>query len=265
MLSASIILSGLIQMGVPLLLAFFLVRRYHTEWRLVGIGVLVYVVYQVVILPAVLQALAGTEVYVNQIESLPQLTVALLIWVISAVIEQGASLGGFYLIRRSIAAWKDGLGVTAGHAGAGSLGIGLVQLINFAFVVSTPANTQSLSGLSAQEALNLQKYLEFYWAQPWYLPLSEAMQSLTLMMLQIALGMMVWLAFTRSSWVWVGASVLWQTAVNGVILAVSTQLSVVFSGVAYVVFFLINAGILYFLYRKIHPDALPIVKGVISR
>ena len=43
-----------------LLLAFFLVRRYHTEWRLVVMACCVYVVYRV-ILPAVLQALAGTD------------------------------------------------------------------------------------------------------------------------------------------------------------------------------------------------------------
>ena len=201
----------------------------------------------------------------SQIESLPQFTVVLLMGGLSAVMEQGLSLGGFWFVRRSIAEWKDGLSVTAGHAGAGSLVIGLLQLVNFAFVVSTTASgTQSLSGLSAQDALDLQKYLDFYWAQPWHLPLAGALQSLTLMMLQIALGMMVWLAFTRSSWVWVGAAVLWQTAVNGVILAVSTQLLVVFSGVVYVVIFLINAGIFYFLYRKIHPDVLPAIKGVIS-
>ncbi len=262
MLSASIIISGLIQLGVPLLLAFFLVRRYKTEWRLVGIGVLVYLAYQAIELP-VLQALAGTDFYASQVTSLPQFTVVLLMGGLSAAMEQGLSLGGFWFVRKSIAEWKDGLGVTSGHAGAGSLVIGLLQLVNFVFVVSTSSsNVQSLSGISAQDALDLQKYLDFYWGQPWHLPLVGTLQSLTLIMLQIALGIMVWLAITRSAWLWIGAAVLWQTAVNGVTLAVSTQSSVLFNVAVYVVIFLLNTGIFYFLYRKIHPDPLSVVGGL---
>jgi uncharacterized membrane protein YhfC len=254
MLSASFVVSILLQLVLPLALAFYIVRHYHTEWRLFSVGVLAYLAYQLVQAP-LFQALSGTEFYSQQLQALPQFTVALLVGLVSSLVEQVIAIGGFWFVRKSIAQWKNGLTVTAGHAAVESALIGVQFLINFIFAVSiTSTGVQALTNITAQEAADLQQQITAFWALPWYLPLSAGLQRVALLLMQFALGLMIWLAVSRKAWVWVGAAVLWETAINGIVVAVSAKMPDALSTLLYVVIGAANAGIVYFLYRKAQPD-----------
>ncbi len=254
MLSASFVVSILLQLVLPLALAYLIVRHYRTEWRLFFVGALAYLLYQILQVP-LFDALSGTAFYPQLIDAMPQLTGALLVGLLSAVLEQALAIGGFYYVRNRIAEWRNGLTVATGHAAVESALIGVQFLINFIFAISiTSTGVQALGNLTAQEAAALQQQINTFWALPWTMPLSWGMQRVALMAMQFALGLMVWLAVSRKAWVWVGAAVLWETAINGVVVAVSARLPDLAGMVLYVVIGAINAGIVYFLYRKTQAD-----------
>jgi uncharacterized membrane protein YhfC len=253
MLSASFVVSILLQLVLPLALAFYVVRHYHTEWRLVSVGVLAYLAYQVLQAP-LFEALSGTEFYASLTQSLPQLTAAVLVGFVSAVVEQALVIGGFWFVRKSIADWKNGLTVTAGHAAVESALIGVQFLINFVFAISiTSTGVQALPNITPEEATALQQQITSFWALPWYLPLSAGLQRVALLLMQFALGIMIWLAVSRKAWVWVATAILWETAINGVVIAISVNMPDLLNTGLYIVIGAVNAGIVYLLYRKSQP------------
>lgn len=252
MLSFGFVVSILIQLGLPALIAYVIVRRYKTEWRLVGVGALAYLVFQI-LQPLLFQFASETEFYTGQIQTLPMVQLALLVGFISAILEQGVRVGSFWYVRKTVGEWQAGLTVAAGHAGVESILVGLQFLINFVIAVSiTSSGAQGLE-LTPEKAAELQIQIASFWALPWYMPLAAALQRVVAMALQFALGMMVWQAVNRRAWVWVGAALLWQTMMStlSIILAVNDP---DFGNMAlFTLMGAVNGGIIYWFYRKLGP------------
>jgi len=250
MLVASFVLSILIQVGLPIFIAWLLVRRYQTEWRLVAVGVMSYLVFQVVQAP-LFQTLSTSDFYQSQIATLPPVALALAVGFLTALLEQGIRTGGFWIVRKSIARVEQGLTVTAGHAGVESLLIGFQFLINFIFAISITSQGIQALNLSETEAAQLQTQINAFWALPWYLPLAAMLQRLALLALQFALGLMVWLAVSRRLWLWLAVSVLWYTANSAVATVLSSSMPDLVNTAIFLLVGLVNAGIVYLLVRKV--------------
>jgi uncharacterized membrane protein YhfC len=248
-LTISFIISILIQLVLPIALGVLIIRRYHTHWRLVAVGVLAYLVFQVIELP-LFQAIGSTEFYSTQIASLPPVTGAIMVGFLSALIEQAIRTGSFWFVRSSVQTWGGGLTVTAGHAGIESAFIGVQFLINLIFaIVLSSSGTQGMN-LTPEESANLQNQITAFWQLPWYLPLAAGLQRMAILMMQFALGMMVWLAVSRQLWVWLAAAIAWQTAMNAITVILSASMPDFGNTALYILIGLVNGGILALLYKK---------------
>lgn len=248
-LTISFSISILIELVLPIALGVWIMRHYHTHWRLIAVGVLTYLVFMVIQLP-LFQAISGTEFYINLIEPLPPVTGALIVGFASAIIEQAIRTGGFWYVRKSVQAWGGGLTVTAGHAGIESALIGIQFLINLIFAISLLSGTQGMN-LGEQEAADLQTQVDAFWKLAWYLPLAAALQRLAVLAMQFALGMMVWLAVSRRLWIWLGAAVLWQTAMNALTVILSASMPDLANTAGFVLIGVVNGVILFLLYKKV--------------
>ena len=153
-------------------------------------------------------------------------------------------------MRKNVQEQSQGLTVAAGHAGIESVLIGLQFLINFIFAISITASGIQAMNLPAEEALKLQQQIDSFWQLPWYLPLAAGLQRIVGMIIQFGLGLMIWQAVNRKAWVWVGAAVLWHTAMSAltVLLAVNNP-DLVSIGI-FLLMGLVNGGIFYGLYQK---------------
>ena len=247
-LTISFIVSVLIQLVLPIALGILIIRRYHTHWRLIAVGMLAYLVFQVVELP-LFQAIGGTEFYTTQVATLPPVTGAIIIGFLAAIIEQAVRTGSFWFVRQSVQTWGGGLTVTAGHAGVESALVGVQFLINLVFAIILSSGTQGMT-LTPEESANLQNQVTAFWQLPWYLPVAAALQRLAVLMMQFALGIMVWLAVSRQMWAWLAAAIAWQTAMNTLTVILSASVPDFVNTAIYVLIGVVNGGILYFLYRK---------------
>ena len=104
--------------------------------------------------------------------------------------------------------------------------------------------------LSEQEAADLQTQVDAFWQLAWYLPLAAALQRLAVLAMQFALGMMVWLAVARRLWVWLGAAILWQTAMNALTVILSASMPDLANTAGFVLIGVVNGAILFLLYKK---------------
>ena len=266
MLVVSFILSILLQAILPIIIALFLVRRYKTEWRLVAVGVLAYLAYQIAQAP-LFQFISGTEYYQSQIAPLPPVYLALLVGFITAILEQAIRTGSFWFVRKNIEESGRGLTVTAGHGGVESVLIGVQFLINFIFAVSITTSGIQAMNLPAEESVQLQAQINAFWTLPWFLPLIAALQRVSLLAMQFALGTMVWLAVSRRAWIWLATSVVWHTAMNTVVVILSASMPDLLNSALFVGLGLINTGIVFFLVNKANQVpidsalAKPVVEG----
>ena len=248
LLTISFILSILIQLVLPIALGVLIIRRYHTHWRLIAVGMLAYLVFQVLELP-LFQAIGGTEFYSTQIASLPPVTGAIIVGFLAAIIEQGIRTGSFWFVRHSVQTWGGGLTVTAGHAGIESALVGVQFLINLIFAIILSSGTQGMT-LTPEEIANLQNQVSAFWQLPWYLPLAAGLQRAAVLMMQFALGMMVWLAVSRRIWVWLAAAIAWQTAMNALTVILSASMPDFGNTAIYILIGVVNGGILVLLFKN---------------
>ena len=257
LLTTSFVISILIQLVLPIVLVVLIRRRYRTHWRLIMVGILAYLIFQIVELP-LFQAIGGTEFYTTQIATLPPVIGAILVGFVSAIIEQVIRTGGFWYVRNSVQTWGGGLTVTAGYAGIESVLIGFQFLLNLVFAISLLSTGTQGMNLTPEESATLQTQITSFWQLPWPLPLAAALQRMAVLMMQTALGVMVWLAISRKIWVWLGAALAWQTAMNTLTVILSASAPDLGNTALYLLIGLANGGILFFLYKKSGAEQEPL-------
>jgi len=249
MLSVSFIFSILFQLVLPFVVSFFVVRRYRTPWSLYLVGGLSYLCFWVT-QPLVAQLVEGNDFYVNQIAGLPIVWIFLIEGIILSVVEQAIRAGGYWYARSRVREWGQGLTVAAGQAAIGLLLIGLQLLLFFvSWTVLGSTRGEGLN-LSADELANLLSQLDGFLALPWYFPLLVALQGFVIFMLQLGLGMMVWQAVNQKAWVWLGAALLWETAMNTLFKVLSQRDPDLISTGIFALTALVHAWFLYVLYQK---------------
>jgi uncharacterized membrane protein YhfC len=154
LLVTSYIVAFLVEVLAPLALAVFLARRFRAGWRFWFLGVLVFLVFQVLTrIPAVLvlQSLSPVR------EALKD---PLRLWLFFFVLSFTAGLfeeGGRWLAFRYFVPpperrWRNALMFGAGHGGLESIGIGLLALIglaNYLAFALLPATSLGISGEQA--------------------------------------------------------------------------------------------------------------------
>lgn len=259
MLNASFVFSILLQLVLPFLVSLFVVRRYRTTWSLYLVGGISYMLFWMA-QPLVAQLVEGNEFYTTQIASLPVVWIFLFEGIILAVVEQAIRAGAYWYARSRIREWGQGLTVASGQASIGLLLIGLQLLLVFVSGVTLASTRGEGLNLTPEELTNLLSQLDAFLALPWYFPLLVALRGLVIFMLQMGLGMMVWQAVNQKAWAWLGAALLWETAINALFNVLGQGDPDLFTTSIFILTALANAAILYLLYQKTRPDptlALP--------
>ncbi len=82
------------------------------------------------------------------------------------------------------------------------------------------------------------------------LPLVAGLQRMAVLLMQSALGMMVWLAISRRMWVWLGAALAWQTAMNTLSVILAASMPDLGTIALYILIGVVNGAILVLLYKK---------------
>jgi uncharacterized membrane protein YhfC len=247
-LTISFVVSILIQLVLPIGLGVLILRRYRTHWQLLAAGVMAYLVYQVLV-STIFQAIGETAFYTTQILPLAPVTGAILIGFVSAIIEQLIRAGSFWFVRNSVRTWGGGLTVSVGYAGIESALIGFQLLLTLIFALTYTPGAQGTS-LTPEETASLQSQVAAFWQLPWYLPLAAGLQRMAVLVMQSTLGLMIWLVVSRRMWVWLGAALAWQTAMNAISAILSASMPDWATVVLYVLIGVVNGAILILLYRK---------------
>jgi uncharacterized membrane protein YhfC len=241
----------LFEIVFPFIFALWVIRRFRTSWRLVGIGAVIYLVAQMVQIPL----LSGiTSLFTNNVSVMQsgwQLIVlnAVIGGLAVALCEETARLAGFLILKKPVQNKGGALSLGTGNAGMESiLYAGLPMLGTFfSMVAYKTASPQDLSGLDQATVAQLVNL----WQMPWLTPFASALERLAGMVTQMALTFLILQVFISKSYWFFGAALLWHTVVNGLITGlINTSLTGNMILGIEVILGLISAGILWYLLHK---------------
>jgi uncharacterized membrane protein YhfC len=246
MLILTFILSIAIEIIVPVLLAYWFVRRYRTGWLLVGVGALTFLGSQTVHIPIVYELTVLFSKGILPAPPLAYLAVfnAVILGLLAGSCEEPARWLGFRILKKRADSLGASLTLGAGHGGIESaVFIGLSVLINFIVMLSAQQNGTLPTGVSMAE-------LNMFWEMPWYTPFAGAFERLTAIVLHLTLSVMVWKSLS-SGWGWFVGAVLYHALVDGAGIFLQSvgwgvwAIEAVFAG-----FMILDLMFLYIVWRR---------------
>jgi uncharacterized membrane protein YhfC len=210
------ILNPLLMIALPLGLAVYLVRKLKVEWKLFGLGAIIFVGSQVLHIPFntwVLKPLLDRAGITFGQPGLMLVTLAFLYGLSAGLFEEIARYFGFHLWLKEERNWKDSLMYGAGHGGIESILLGAITF--YAFFQLTSLRGIDLSTIVPSEQLALaQAQVNAYWNATWYESFFGALERAATICFHISASVLVLQAFTRHNKLWIVAAVAWHTLLD---------------------------------------------------
>ncbi|HFE66232.1 MAG TPA: YhfC family intramembrane metalloprotease [Chloroflexi bacterium] len=260
MIVVLLFLNFLLMLALPLVLGWWIQRRWRPGWRLFGIGAATFVVSQIFHIPFNWLVLKKWQLIPADTAVLSNLILLSLFLGLSAgVFEEGARYLTYRFWAKDARSWAKGVMLGAGHGGIEALLLGAVGMINFVALLALRQGY--LSDLIPPAQMDLvQSQIEAMFGIPWYMGLLGAVERLFALTLHLALSLLVMQVFVRGKARWLAAAVLWHALVNATaVFAVTTWGALTAEGLIGIMA-LISLGIIYWLYQPEpqEPEAEPL-------
>jgi uncharacterized membrane protein YhfC len=202
----------LIEIALPLVLAFVAWRRLGVRWRYFGYGALIFFLFQLISRVPIVQVI--------QTLIQPQLVASFALriaWLAALALtaglceEIGRYVGYRWLMRREEKTWGKALMYGLGHGGLESMllvgGLTLLGLINLLVLPSV------IGTLPAEQRATVEQQLAAVSAQPDWLPLLGAWERLWSIAFHVAMSVIVLQVFRRGLG-WLGLAIAAHTLVD---------------------------------------------------
>jgi len=207
-------LNATLMITIPLGLGAYLTRRWNTGWRSFGVGAGIFILSQVFHLPFnrwVLQPWLETLGWRTPATAL--LPVVVFYSLSAGLFEEVARYLGYRFWLRDGVDWRSALLYGAGHGGVEAILLGILAL--FSLIQLASLRDADLRIMVKPEHLSLARaQVEAYWATPWYQVLLGAFERVVAICFHLSASVLVLQVFRRQNHLWLGAAVLWHTALN---------------------------------------------------
>lgn len=197
---------------LPILLGWWIRRRYQIGWKVWLIGAGTFIFSQVVHLPLnyALGLLGGGR----GVALWPLIPLALVAGLSAGVCEEGARWLVLTFLAKRVRSWRAGLQYGAGHGGIEAIIFGLLALVSFVSMIVLRSLDPALLKLAGATADQVQAAAAQYWATPWYVPIVGGLERMFAITLQITMALLVVRAVARKQIAYFLAAVGLHTVVD---------------------------------------------------
>lgn len=212
------ILSPLLMIALPILLAWQIAARRRVDWGLAGAGALTFVLSQVGHIPfnwLVLQRFALLPTDLMATGNL--LLYAAFLGLSSGLFEEVARFLTYRYWMTDARSWGRGLMLGAGHGGIESLLLGVLVGVNFAALAAIDRGAWRLP-IAATEWPLVEAQITAVFQAPWYDVMLGAVERVFALCLHLAASVLVLQVFLRRQKRWLAAAVLLHAGANGVVV-----------------------------------------------
>ncbi len=280
MVVATYIICLIILLPGTILVSSLIVRRSGSPWRLLGLGVLAFLVGEIIRNP-VMGALSGTDFYkglVNGGSPIPLIFIYAFSLALFQILVRGAGLwASFKYVGGQSRPFGGAMTFSAGFSSIDAfLTFGFSLLYTLLAVISITQAAAPPEGVTAQDFATAQQQVQTFLNMPLADTLVQAqiLPAISIFVLQFAVSMMTWVGMVAKKWYWLAAAFLWQGALISVYSVVTNWMNLyavdhaqfsfnLLGGAALlIVLMLVNLALIYFIYRLINPLLAEDVKFV---
>jgi uncharacterized membrane protein YhfC len=217
MLTAAYLLSVSGMIILPIVLAFYLTRKFKLSWKLVLAGVLTFIASQVLHLPFV----AGlTALFKNgALPAIPEtwtlLFTATLLGLLAGIFEETARWILYKFILKDTKTWNAGVLVGMGHGGIEAVLVGFAALASVAGMIAMRNADLSTMGIPTDQIELAKQQVAQFWSMPVYMAFLGLVERVFAICLHLSLSVMVLysVAYRKPIWFWL--ALLWHAIVDG--------------------------------------------------
>jgi uncharacterized membrane protein YhfC len=215
MLTVAYLLGALGMIALPIVLAFYVTRKFSLSWKLIIAGGLTFIASQILHIPF----LRGLTLFL-QSSAAPTIPAAgrtlfnaILLGLLAGIFEETARWILFKFILKDAKTWEQGVVVGTGYGGTEALLLGILTLVQVGSMIAM--RNADLSARVPPEQLALaQKQIATFWSAPLYMAFMGLIERIFAICLQISLTIMVLysVAYKKTFWFWI--ALLWHALVD---------------------------------------------------
>lgn len=245
-LMISFVIAILLEIILPIALAFYAVKRLKVGWVIISLGALIFFVVQTVQIPImqVLTRLVENNLQIDLNLTKQSIVDGLILGVSAGVLAELARWGAIKTIKQIPRDMANAIGL--------GIGFGLVETILLvglpvvvSFVTMMVYKNASLSDASLPEGLATQ--VQALWQLPWYTPILGAIERVASLFTHITLSVMVMQVFLRGKTTWLFYAIGWHVLLESLPIMMGTlEVNVWLIEIIITIFSAIN---IYFMMR----------------
>jgi uncharacterized membrane protein YhfC len=201
---------------LPILLGFWLTRKFKLSWKLFFAGAAAFIASQILHIPF----LAGmTAFFANGTLPSPPAAWstafnAVFLGLAAGVFEETSRWVLYKFILRKNRTWSEGVLVGAGHGGVEAFLLGVMGVFTLINMIVLKNVDMSTMGIPADQLAAAQGQVDAFWASPAYMGLLGFAERVFAITLHIALSVMVLYSIVYKKPLWFWLAILWHAVVD---------------------------------------------------
>jgi uncharacterized membrane protein YhfC len=201
---------------LPILLGFWLVRKFKLSWKLFFAGALTFIASQILHIPflQVLTAMFNNGTLPSPPAAWMTIFNAVLLGLLAGIFEETARYILFKFFLKKSRTWEEGVLVGAGHGGVEAMIVGVLGVFTVINMVVLRNADLSAMGIPADQLELAQQQVAAFWSSPAYAGLLGLFERICAICLHISLSVMVLYSVAYKKPVWFWLAVLWHAFVD---------------------------------------------------
>jgi uncharacterized membrane protein YhfC len=216
MLTVAYLLSVSGMIILPILLAFYLTRKFKLSWKLVLAGALTFIASQVLHIPVVygLTALFNNGTLPAIPGAWTTLFNAILLGLLAGIFEETARLILFKFSLKTVNTWAEGVLVGVGHGGVEAVLLGALGLVTVFNMILMRNGDLSAFGIPADQIELAKQQIAEFWSAPVYMAFLGLIERVFAICLHLSLSVMVLYSVVYKKPLWFWIALLWHAFVD---------------------------------------------------
>lgn len=203
---------------LPIVLAFYLTRKFSLSWKLVFAGALTFIASQVLHIPIV----TGLTIFFKSTSApiIPEawrtLFNGVLLGLLAGIFEETARWVLYKFVLKNVKTWNEGVLVGVGHGGVEALILGLLALTSVISMIAMRNADLSKLGVPPAQVEVIRQQVAAFWSTPVYKAFLGFVERVSAISLHLSLSVMVLysVAYKKPVWFWI--ALLWHAFVDGI-------------------------------------------------
>ena len=248
---------------LPLLLGFWLTRKFKLPWKLFIAGAVTFIASQILHIPFLygLTALFNNRTLPNPPAAWTTAFNAVLLGLLAGIFEETARYILFKLVLKKARTWNEGVLVGAGHGGVEAIIVGLLGIATIVNMIVMRSADLSAMGVPAEQLELAKQQVAAFWASPAYMGFLGLFERVFAVCLHMALSSMVLYSVAHKKPVWFWMALLWHAIVDAAAVYLMPIIGALALEGMVAVIALASLGIMFGLRSKFVPLDPPRVEG----